>query len=215
MKFNPIDFASWPRAALFKFYLNDMRCVMTLTANVDVTALVCACKNASYRFYPSFIYIVSTIVNNRTEFRTGYDNNGQPGIWDVVWPSYIVFHADYERFTRLVTPYTPDFQAFYADVVADMARHESKRGFETGPAPPNIFDISCLPWLHYNALDFHMFDEGKYLAPVITWGKYTEINGLMQMPLTLQIHHAAADGFHAARFFTDVEQAITALAAMM
>ena len=76
---------------------------------------------------------------------------------------------------------------------------------ETGPKPLNTFDISCLPWLHYTAFDLHGFDEGRYLAPVITWGKYADYGGKLQLPLTLQIHHAVADGFHAARFFADVE----------
>ena len=39
MKFTQIDFDIRPRTALFNFYLNGKRYVMTLAANVDVSAI--------------------------------------------------------------------------------------------------------------------------------------------------------------------------------
>ena len=77
--------------------------------------------------------------------------------------------------------------------------------------PPNFFDVSCLPWVRYNHFDMHIFDEGKFLAPVITWGKYEETNGKYIMPLTMNIHHAVADGFHLSRFFTEAQGLIDSL----
>lgn len=211
MKFSRIDLETWPRAEVFRHFINDLRCVLTLTANVDVTQLVCACKRANYRFYPTFIYIVSKIVNNRTEFRLGFDEQGQVGLWDCVWPSYIVFNAQRESFTRLETRYHGDFEIFYAQAVADMKTAKTLQSVNATTKPAYTFDVSCLPWLAYTALDMHIFDAGLYLAPVITWGKFDEANCCLQMPLTLQIHHAAADGFHAARFYLDVEREIAAL----
>ena len=51
----------------------------------------------------------------------------------------------------------------------------------------------------------HVFDEGQYLAPVVTWGKYISQNDKIIMPLTMNIHHAVADGFHLCRFFTEIQ----------
>ena len=58
----------------------------------------------------------------------------------------------------------------------------------------------------------HIFDSGTYLAPVITWGKYEKDNsGRILMPLSLNIHHAVADGFHLSRFFIEVQELINSL----
>ncbi|MFD0019701.1 CatA-like O-acetyltransferase [Streptomyces sp. NPDC058382] len=38
-----------------------------------------------------------------------------------------------------------------------------------------------------------------HLAPVFTLGRYVEREGRALLPLAVQIHHAAADGFHTAR----------------
>ena len=53
-----------------------------------------------------------------------------------------------------------------------------------------------------------MFDEGDFLAPVITWGKYEVEQEKYLMPLSMNIHHAVADGFHLSRFFIEVQELI-------
>ncbi len=77
--------------------------------------------------------------------------------------------------------------------------------------PKNTFDVSCLPWVKYKSFDIHVFDSGTYLAPVVTWGKYGEENGRIVMPLSMNIHHAVADGFHLCRFFSEVQELINKL----
>ena len=57
----------------------------------------------------------------------------------------------------------------------------------------------------------HVFDKGKFLAPAITWGEYEMLHGRYMMPLTMNIHHAVADGFHLCRFFNEVQELINTL----
>ena len=80
-----------------------------------------------------------------------------------------------------------------------------------GSQPPNFFDVSRLPWVEYKHFELHVFDEGKFLAPVITWGKYGAAGDQMMMPLTVNIHHAAADGFRLSRLFLEVQRLIELL----
>ena len=70
----------------------------------------------------------------------------------------------------------------------------------------NFFDVSCLPWENTNI--FHVFDKGKFLALVVTWGKYEAENNKIILPLTMNIHHAVANGFHISRFFNEVQKLI-------
>lgn len=63
----------------------------------------------------------------------------------------------------------------------------------------------------FRHVDMHVFDEGKFLAPVVTWGKYEEECKGTIMPLTMNIHHAVADGFHVSRFFNEVQALIDSL----
>ena len=207
MNFTPVNWNSWERAEVFRHFIRDLRCVMSLTVEVDITNFLRAVKGRGLAFYPAMIWVASTAVNRRGELRMGWDSGGNPGIWDVVSPYYAQFHREDSRFAKLVTEYDPDFSAFYERFQEDQVRFASCRGFDQRELPPNTFDLSCLPWVHYKSFDMHIFDEGTYLAPVITWGRYEDDGrGRITLPLSLNIHHAAADGFHLCRFFADVEE---------
>lgn len=206
MKLKIIDEKTHKRGEYISHYLNNAKIVTSMTVDVDVTRFQRQVKENGLRFYPAFLYIITKIVNSNEEFRMGYSPDGKVGIWDEVCPSYIIFHPDDETLTRIFTPWQDDFRLFYKAIADDMDKYEPYRGFSIPDVPPNIFDVSCVPWTRYRSLDFHVFDKGTYLAPVITWGKFeADSQGKMVMPLSLQIHHAAADGFHMGRFFNEVQ----------
>ena len=189
MNFTPVDWNTWERAEVFRHFIRDLRCVMSLTVEVDITDFLRAVKGRGLAFYPAMIWVTSTAVNRRAELRMGWDSGGNPGIWDVARYQEPGGNVHYERFQE------------------DQVRFASCRGFDQRELPPNTFDLSCLPWVHYKSFDMHIFDEGTYLAPVITWGRYEDDGrGRITLPLSLNIHHAAADGFHLCRFFADVEE---------
>ena len=206
-----VDLNTWSRGDLFQFYIRRMRIVMSLTVDVDVTPLVAFARERGLKFYPLMIWAVSQVVNAHDEFKYGWDAEGNLIRWDFVSPSYADFHPEDESFTKLVTPYTADCLEFHARFLEDRERYRDARGF-VDQQIPNFFDVSCLPWVRYRHFDVHVFDEGKFLAPVITWGKYEAELGRLVMPLTLNIHHAVADGFHLSRFFREVQELIDSLA---
>lgn len=140
----------------------------------------------------------------------GYDEQGNAGIWDYVSPYYAHFHKEDKQFVKLVTEYHSDFNIFYQRFLMDQEKCKDYRGFDLKEIPPNVFDLSCLPWVHYRNFDMHIFDSGTYVAPVITWEKYCKSpDGRILMPLSMNIHHAAADEFHLCRFFSDIEYWMT------
>lgn len=206
MLFTKKDVHTWDRAPLFTHFIQTLRCVMSLTVEVDITDFYSALCEKGYKFYPAMLWVVSAAVNSREELRMGYNAAGEVGVWDSVSPYYAHFHKSDEKFVKLYTEYHPDFPTFYQRFVDDGKRYDSYRGFDLQRIPPNTFDVSCLPWVHYKSFDLHVFDSGTYLAPVITWGKYVQDDkGKRTLPLTINLHHAVADGFHLCRFFTDVE----------
>lgn len=190
--------------------MDNMRIVMSLTVDIDVTNIKAFSKNHAMRFYPTMLWVISKVINSHGEFKYGWDKDGNLIQWDYVSPSYTDFHSEDENFTKLVTEYSDDVFEFYDRMVADMKKHQRERAIIPNQ-PENFFDASCLPWVKYRHIDFHVFDEGKFLAPVVTWGKYEAENGKLTMPLTMNIHHAVADGFHLSRFFKEVQDIANSL----
>ncbi|MDE5580058.1 MAG: chloramphenicol acetyltransferase [Treponemataceae bacterium] len=210
MEYTTIDLNTWKRGDLFRFYIDKMRIVMSLTCDIDVALLLAYTKKNKVKFYPAMIWVVSKVVNSHDEFKYGWRGDNLIR-WDYVSPSYTVFNRENENFTKFVTEYADDLFEFCRRVEDDKRKNERERAIIKNQ-PQNFFDVSCLPWVKYKHFDVHVFDEGTFLAPVVTWGKYEAEGSKTLMPLTMNIHHAVADGFHLSRFFTEVQAVIDSLA---
>ena len=211
MKYTKINLDQWDRGELFQFYMEHMRIVMSLTVDVDVTRLIRFTRQSGLNFYGVMVWTVSKVVNAHDEFKYGWSKGGDLIRWEVISPSYVHFHPEDQRFTKLFTPFSPDLASFHAQFLADKEAYRDRRDILPGQAP-NFFDVSCLPWVRYRHCDLHVFDDGRVLAPVVTWGKYEEEQGRWSMPLTMNLHHAVADGFHLCRFFQETQELIDTLA---
>lgn len=207
MHYTKVELNQWKRGELFRFYMEQMRLVMSLTVDIDVAPLLHYTKTHGLKFHPAMIWVVSKAINAHDEFKYGWGENGELIRWDFVSPSYVDFDSETEDFSKFVTEYSDDFSIFYHRIQSDRERHKKTPGMAE-QQPPNFFDFSCLPWVRYKHFDVHVFDEGKFLAPVVTWGKYEATGDKVLLPLSMNIHHAVVDGFHLSRFFNETQELI-------
>lgn len=207
MNYTKIDIDNWDRKDIYNFFINQRRIVMSITVDIDVAPLVDFAKKHNLKFYPTMIWAVSQVINRHDEFKYSLNKNGELIKWDYVSPFYADFNKEKECFSKILTEYSQDIFAFHKAFLENREKHKDLVGFQSD-APENFFDISCLPWIKYNHIDAHVFDEGLFLAPVIVWGKYQKEGGKLIMPISMNIHHAVADGFHVSRFFNEIQEYI-------
>lgn len=201
--FQRIDLETWDRRAVFEEFIG-LDCSYSLTWQVDITALHRYRKEKGLRFYPTFTWCVLTAINRHKEFRMGYDEHGNVGYYDRVHPEYTVLHPRTRNMESLNTEYDRGFHAFYRAMTADMEcfQREERR---TPPREDYVL-VSCVPWYSYTALSFHMKSQRSFLRPMLVWGKYEERDGKILLPLTIQVHHAAADGYHCHLLLEELEK---------
>ena len=212
--YKSIDMDTWPRRECYEYYATGSKCMCAISANIDVTDLYKKAKIIHKDFDVMILYIITNVLNRHEEFRIGYcKENGQLMIWDYINPVHRVFHEDTETFSRVWTPYSKNFDEFCAAAQNSIKEGAKLKTVNQPEIPDNNFEISFIPWLHFTAINTKMSESGKYLAPVITVGKIEEENSRFIMPLTMQISHAVADGFHIARAFNETREDAEKLAA--
>lgn len=99
MNYTKVNLDEWNRGKLFQFYMNKMRIMISLTADVDVTNLKAYSKKKDINFYPLMMWVVSKTINSHDEFKYSWDRDGNLIHWDYLSPSYTDFHSEDESCT--------------------------------------------------------------------------------------------------------------------
>lgn len=206
--FNIIDLNLYNRKEHYKMYMLDVPCTYSITVNLDITNFYKSVKNKDVKFYASIIYFISKSVNKYKEFRMSLNDNKELGYYDIVHPSYTIFHKDSNTFSCIYTEYNEDFNLFYKNYISDIEAYGDNKSFLAKPCDlKNIFNISSIPLSAFTSFNLNLKNGFDYLPPIFTIGKYyyNDKNNLI-IPLALQVHHSVCDGYHVGIFFEDLQR---------
>lgn len=208
--YKTVNIEKWNRKEHFDAYRDAIKCGFSLTVKLDISAVIPFVKEQGFKFYPVMIYLLSKAVNQHPEFKMAM-KDGDLIIWDSVNPVYTVLHQDTETFSALSVPYSDSFQDFIASYNAVLQRNENNRSFLPEKAPKNHFNISALPWIHFESFNLNIADFTDYFAPSFTFGKYQTEGNKILMPLAIQVHHAVCDGLHVAKLINTLQEFCTTI----
>lgn len=194
MAFDLIDIENWDRKEYYEHFINEVVCSYSITVNIDISNL------KGQRLYPAMIWLITKTVNEMPEFRTSLKKEGL-GIYDSMHPMYTVFNRENKNFSGIWSYYSDDYDEFLESYEADESKYsKSTRYVPKEGTPENSFNISMTPWLEFTSVNINVYDEGKFLLPIFTMGKYFERDGKRLLPFNIQVHHAVCDGYHVGLF---------------
>ena len=210
MDYKIINKETYYRKGVFGHFSEDCKCSTSVTARIDVTALVEHSRKTNTKFYINFLYILSKVMNSREDYRMGYLWETNDLIcYDVINPTQYVFHDDTETCTPVYTKYYEDYEIFYKNALEDVERAKKTREYGLDMEKhPNWFDASYISWLSYDSLNIELPDGYLFFAPIINWGKYREEGGRLVMPVSVRLNHAIADGYLVANVFRLLQKEI-------
>ena len=206
--FTPIDLRTWPRGEMFYYFSRMAPTGYSLTVRLDVTKMKAAVDAAGMKFFPAYLWLVTTVLNRQEEFRIA-EKDGQVGSYDHLTPLYAAFHEDDKNFSLMWTEYDDDFRAFHADYLRNQQAFGANHGVLARKdclPPPNAYTVSCVPWIAFDHFAVHNYDNKPYYFPSVEAGKFITVDGRLLMPLSITCHHAVADGWHVSRFLEELQQ---------
>ena len=202
MAFQLIDIEHWDRKEFYEHFIKEVVCTYSVTVNLDITNL------KHERLYPVMIWLLTGTVNEMSEFRTSLTKEGL-GIYDSMHPMYTVFNKDHKNFSGIWSYYSSDYNEFLHNYECDIAVYStSTRYAPKAGTPENSFNISMLPWVEFTSCNINVYDEGKFLLPIFTMGKFFERDEKRFLPLSIQVHHAVCDGYHVGIFVEKLQEKI-------
>ena len=100
MRFTPIDLHTWPRGQMFYYFSQMAPTSYSLTVEIDVTELLEKLKDNNRKFFPTYLWLVTTCLNRQQEFKVAYREN-QLGYYETLTPLYASFHEDDKTFSLM------------------------------------------------------------------------------------------------------------------
>ncbi|OTA16752.1 hypothetical protein Xbed_03415 [Xenorhabdus beddingii] len=205
MNYTKVDLEKWNRREHFTHYRHRVKCGFSLTTKIDITTLLSSLSDTHYKFYPAMIYLITKVVNQHPEFRLTIKEE-ELIVWDSVNPIFTIFHKETETFSVLWTPFSPDLSQFMANYHADIERYGSDtRLYPQAEIPKNHINISSIPWIGFDGFNLNVVDITDYLTPIFTMGKYQQEGEKVLLPFSIQVHHAACDGYHVALYINELQ----------
>ena len=205
-----IDLSQDPRNGQFAYFSAMADPWAGATVMVDITDFLPAIREKSLPFFLSFLFAVTRAGNAVPELRRRLLPDGTVVEYDLCQPSYTAMKPDGAYVYVDVDGGIPDIRAFCARGKANQAAAIVKGTLEEGGDVLDHFFISSVPWLHYAQIKLPGGMPGDS-HPRISWGQYREENGRIQIPVTLYVHHALADGLHISRFFENLRRELDAI----
>ena len=156
----------------------------------------------------AYLYVVSRQLSAQPEMRISTLDN-QLGTFDVLHPSYAVFHDNDKTISNMWTEYSPSFISFLAQYLNDRTLYAENHGPSAKPIapPPNLCMVGMLPWVSFTHYSPVPYQQSDCYFPVIEAGKFFEQNGRTLMPLSVMAQHAVADGYHTSTLFNGIQAA--------
>lgn len=199
-----IIFKNRHRQKHFEFFNTMNHPHFSITANVEITHLLKYLKEKSLPITPSLVYLIARAANEIPEFRWRI-RNGKVFEHKTVQPSFTVFTEVADVFSFCTVTYEPNAKKFIQRAYKKSNLMLKEPIFEDEEGRDDYLFLSSIPWVSFTGLEHAMHHHPSDSIPRITWGKFFGVNGKTQMPLSVQVHHAVADGRHVGYYFQKME----------
>jgi len=179
--------------------------LFNICANVEISGFLNFIKKNSYPFTPTMVYFLSRVANEIPEFR--WRIRGEKILEHaVVHPSFTAYTEVADVFSFCNVNYHPDFSTFLEEAQRVMAEMRTSPSMEDEEGRDDFLFLSSIPWISFTSFSHAMHYTPTDSVPRITWGKYFQQNQEIQMPLSVQAHHAVVDGRHTGQYFQLFQQ---------
>jgi chloramphenicol O-acetyltransferase type A len=197
-----VDISAWPRRQTFAFFKEFDDPFFNLTALVDCTDLYRFCKERQLSFFLSVLHHSQRVVNGIEAFRTRL-NGEEVRIYDKVHCGSTILHKD-NTFSFCYFEHDPNLTTFVENGLVSIERQHRSKQLDPRPGQLDIVHYSVIPWVAFtgykNARHFDRADS----VPKIVFGKMTEQQKRMQLPVSVEAHHALCDGYHLGQYFAQL-----------
>lgn len=208
--FREIDLDNWNRKTTFEFFKDYPDPFFNITANIDVTRLREYCRSNGLAFSLASLFVSQEAANAVPEFRRRIIGENVVE-FEIIHATQTVLNDD-ETFSFCYFEQQPDIFEF--DRCGRIAR-EKYRGIKSFDVESDRIDLiyySVIPWVSFTAFKHaSRLDNGQSVPRIVFGGIFEDSAGAVKMPVSVEVHHALADGLHVGRYFNGIQERLNSV----
>lgn len=190
-----IDLDTWNRREHFDFFRTFTEPFFGVCITVDCEKAYQTAKTEGVSFFAYYLHKSVVAANLVEAFRYRIEED-KVWICDAIDASCTINRPD-GTFGFSWINYDADFAVFSENVDAEIARVRTQTGLKGATTTgESVIHYSVLPWLHFTGLSHARHYGFADSVPKISFGKMVNF----QMPVSIHVHHALADGYDVGRF---------------
>lgn len=203
--YKKIDMINFDRAEYFQYFMS-VGTTIEFTVKIDITKTLEKSREENTHLQSRLLFQLYKILNSIENFK--YDIlDGNLIIWDKIVPTFSAFNEQTKLFFTLYVKMKEGFPAFDMEYKQTLKKYAGSNVIVPQEIlPQNVFNVSCVPWLHFEHFSSNTSNGDNKIIKMITLGKYAEMNGRFLLPLTIQVSHAIVDGYHISLFFNRLQE---------
>ena len=195
-----LDLDSWPRRDTFRFFRAFELPFFNLCAPVDVTALRgwCRAREVSF-FYASWFAVLRAI--DDTEALRMRLRGDRVWVHERVGIGSTILRDDGSFGFCYFDP-APDLPRFVEGAERARAAFDSAtERLQPHDHRDDLIHGTVIPWIAFTSVAHPRRVPIGSSVPKISLGRFSERDGRVTMPVSLEAHHALCDGLHAGQFY--------------
>lgn len=198
-----LDIDNWTRKEHFNFFKSFEEPFFGITVEVDCTKAYAYCKRKEISFFLYYLHASLKAANMIEEFK--YRISGEKVmVYDRIDASPTI-NRDNGTFGFSYIKYCEDFEGFVLGAQQEIERVRNGEGLVPAISGENVIHYSALPWLKFTSLSHARSFSFRDSCPKISFGKVSESNNSVSMPVSVHVHHALLDGLHVGLFIKHFE----------
>lgn len=195
---HPLDLSTWPRRDHFQFFRRFEEPFFGLCVELDCTEAYARSKDEGSSFFLDYLWCSLAAANGTEPFR--YRISGEEVlVYEAVHASPTINRPD-GTFGFAYMDYHPERSVFLQSAAAERDRVRATTGLVPAVSGENVIHYSSLPWVRFTGLSHARAFSFADSCPKIAFGKMSESGGRRLLPVSLHVHHALMDGYHAGQF---------------
>lgn len=197
--FTKINKGGWDRKSTFDYFSQFELPFFNITANIDVSALKTLCEEKGYSFFLASLFYAMKAANDIDAFKLRIRGEEIIRYNNIHIGSTIQF--DDKSFGFCYFPYLKSLEDFVTTGRVLLEEALKAKDFSPKDGNDDLLHFSVIPWLHFTSITHARRIGQEDSIPKIVFGKYQQQGETLQMPVSVEVHHALADGYHVGLFF--------------